>query len=158
AYKGGGWPWDRAFMQAAAYLAVMQALPVVARSETPNGAFPYWVALDKHTPAGKTALREGAKRLKLPARQGMWRSFYFESALVNDSSPSYWWTRETQWRLKQVGLTPEAAQTLWQTVRPVVADLLDTGANALRQHLENETHGVKCVATDPEPELFPNPP
>ncbi len=145
AYKGGGWPWDRAFMQAAAYLAVTHDVPVVSRSESTNSALPYWVALDKHTPAGKTALREVAKRLKLPVRQVMWVSFYCESALANDSSPSYWWERETRWRLKQVGLTPETAQTLWQTLRPLVAELLSTEATALRQHLETEVCGLQVV-------------
>lgn len=158
AYKGGGWPWDRAFMQAAAYLAVIHGVPEVPHSERTNGAFPYWVALDKHTPAGKTALREVAKKLKLPARQVMWVSFYCESALANARWRSYWWERETRWRLKQVGLTPEAAQSLWQTLRPVVADLLHTEAEALRRHLVSEGHGVMVAGPDPEPALFPNPP
>jgi hypothetical protein len=158
AFKGGGWPWDRAFMQAAAYLAITQGVPVVPRGETTSGAFPYWVALDKHTPAGKTALREVAKRLKLPARQVMWVSFYCESALANHRSPSYWWERETRWRLKQVGLTPEAAQTLWQTLQPLVAELLGTGAMVLRQHLETEAHGGQVAASDLVTSLFPNPP
>ena len=37
AYKGGGWPWDRAFMQSAAYLAVTHGVPEVAYSDRMDG-------------------------------------------------------------------------------------------------------------------------
>jgi hypothetical protein len=94
AYRRGGWPWDRAFMQAAAYLAVSTFVLTPPRARTDRGAFPYWVALDKHTSAGKQALRQAAKQLGIPSRQVLWLGFYFESALTNEMQPSYWWSRE----------------------------------------------------------------
>jgi hypothetical protein len=137
AYRGGGWPWDRAFMQAAAYLAVTRGVPQVAFAKHREEEFPYWVALDKHTLTGKATLRETAKRLKASSQQVMWASFYCESAVVNESVSSYWWSREIRWRLKKVGLTLEMAQSLWQTARAIITDLLCSQAQALQQHLEN---------------------
>jgi hypothetical protein len=72
AHRQGGWPWDRAFMQAAAYLAATQELPEAMPARSESARLPLWVALDKHTPQGKAVLRSIAKRVGVPWRQLLW--------------------------------------------------------------------------------------
>jgi len=148
-FRKGGWPWDRAFMQAAAYLAVTCGLPPVRCAEnfdTDVESFPFWVALDKHTPQGKKALREAVKITGVPWRQVNWASFYFESASANEVAPSRWWSREVEWRLGKTGLSYEEARSVWRKVRPVVIDLLRDESEQLREHLN--------VPTPQQMELF----
>lgn len=139
-YRRGGWPWDRAFMQTAAYLAVTTGLPVanqVNRFGHSTWDFPFWVALDKHTPQGKKALREAAKRVGIPWRQMNWISFYFESALANAIAPSPWWKREMEWRLNCTGLDIDTARSIWTTTRQVVIEILNEDADRLRAHVQS---------------------
>src|SRR5205823_11131029 len=128
AFRGGGWPWDRAFMQASAYLAVTQELPNVSIVERQSTVFPFWVALDKHTPEGKEALRRAAKIVGIPWRQALWVSFYFESALTNAAVKSSWWEREIQWRLRRIGLSYDEARSVWYEVQSVVSEVLKPAA------------------------------
>jgi hypothetical protein len=139
AFRKGGWPWDRAFMQAAAYLAVTTTIPDPRRAKTESGSFPYWVALDKHTPAGKQAIRQAAKELGVASQQALWLSFYFESVLANEVEPSYWWSREVQWRLGRIGLTYDEGKALWNKLRPLVVELLQDKAGDLERHLHHPT-------------------
>ena len=118
AYRKGGWPWDRAFIQATAYLAIKNGMPEVPIVHNVKARFPFWVALDKHTPQGKTALREASKKTGLPWRQLNWVSFYCESGLVDDSISSQWWNREIEWRLSKVGLSLGTAKSMWAEARP----------------------------------------
>src|SRR5579884_855686 len=108
AYKRGGWPWDQAFILAAAYLAVTGGVPEARRAAGVTEAFPYWVALDRHTPQGKVALANVARSEGLPISQLRWTSFYFEGARTNEATPSRWWDSEIEWRLRQVGLDVNA--------------------------------------------------
>src|SRR5207244_11927854 len=64
AHRTGGWPWDKAFMQAAAYLAVTREIPKVRKAEVALSC-PLWVGIDKHTPKGKEALIKAASELHL---------------------------------------------------------------------------------------------
>ena len=139
AHRRGGWPWDRAFMQAAAYLAVTEALPEHDQLPTAPLDCPVWVGIDKHTPTGKIALRQVATQLHVPPRQLAWASFYFESALVNVDLSGSWFRRETDWRLRQVGLVYDEARDLWQRARPLVYELLAPEAATLGEHLAIDT-------------------
>lgn len=146
-YRRGGWPWDRAFMQAAAYLSVTQPLPEVETAKNGVDEFPFWVALDKHTPQGKVVLRGLAQKTKTPWRHLVWTSFYYESALTNDAVDSPWWKREVEWRLRKVGLDHGEARIIWSKVRPLMAEELESHAEELRRHIEQPV-GVTS-------ELFP---
>jgi hypothetical protein len=138
-YRKGGWPWDRAFTQAAAYLAVADGLPKPQTVEKPNDRtqFPFWVALDKHTPQGKTVLREVANKTRIPWRQLNWVSFYFQSAIVNKLAPSRWWKKETEWRLGKIGLSFHEAESIWAKAQPLFVELLHHESVRLEQHLGN---------------------
>lgn len=136
AHRQGGWPWDRAFMQAAAYLAVIEGVPDVRPAKQKLKEFPFWVALDKHTPQGKQGFREAAKRLEVSWYQLSWVSFYFESALTNKATDSFWWSKEVQWRLHSIGLDTDKARLLWDKARPVFSEILRTQGEQLQEHID----------------------
>lgn len=136
AHRRGGWPWDKAFMQAAAYIAITEGLPAVRTAKRKKlKEFPLWIALDKHTPQGKQGLREAAKNIGIPWYQLFWVSFYFESAITNEEADSYWWSREVRWRLHSVGLDVEKARVLWYKAQPIVSRILTMEAEQLQYHL-----------------------
>lgn len=138
-YRKGGWPWDKALTQAAAYLAVTDGIPKpqkVDRSNTEE-KFPFWVALDKHTPQGKTALREVANQTRIPWRQLNWASFYFESAIVNNLAPSRWWKKEREWRLGKAALSVHEAKSVWVEAKPLFVELLQHKPGDLEQHIHD---------------------
>ena len=136
AYRKGGWPWDRAFMQAAAYLAVMDGLPKLHTGVKLESKFPFWVALDKHTPQGKEVLSKIAKETGFPWRQLNWVSFYCESGFVHKLAQSHWWDREIKWRLQKVGLSLDEAKSMWTEARPIFVELLQNESERLEQHLD----------------------
>lgn len=145
-FRRGGWPWDRAFVQAAAYLAARTDIPIACDVPKCPIPCPYWVAIDKHTSRGKHVLGDVARMVNLSQEQILWVSFYFESAIVNDLSESLWWEREIKWRLKTVHLEYEQAICTWQKFQVLVCDMLATDANRLREYVET---------TDPDrPRLF----
>jgi len=135
AFRGGGWPWDRAFMQAAAYLEVTDCRLHSDSTEATKGPFPFWIAIDKHTEAGRKALSSAAKTLRLPVRQLSWASFYCEGAVTNYSTESPWWNAEMKWRLMRVGLTVLQAKILWDGARPSIIDLLYEQSTSLQEHI-----------------------
>jgi hypothetical protein len=126
------WPWDKACILAGALLATIGQVPPIEPAGPPQEEFPYWVALDKHTPEGKVALAEIAKQLKSPYRRLIWASFYCESARVNRLLPSPWWYAERTWRLERAGLSWDTAQELWSRARPLIRQRLEAEAAALR--------------------------
>lgn len=130
------WEWDKACILAGALLATLEKVPTVVPAAPPVGDFPYWVALDKHTPEGKAALAAVAKEAKSSYRQIIWASFYFESACVNELLPSPWWEAERAWRLRRAGLTLQQAERLWLTTRPLVRARLEDDAARLRRLVE----------------------
>lgn len=154
AHRKGGWPWDRAFMLAAAYLAVTGPIAEINISPNePSEEFPFWIALDKHTSEGKRALRQVAQEFNVPASQLLWASFYCESALTNKCIESPWWTAERRWRLGKIGLTVDHAHTLWEKVRPTLTEILAEEANHLRiAYTDNDNHpGTPGDGEDPLP-------
>ncbi len=135
AYRRGGWPWDQAFMLAAACLAVSEDAPAAQRAAPVRAEFPFWVALDRHTPRGKLVLREVARREGFNLSQLRWTSFYFEGARTNEAVPSAWWDAEVEWRLRQVGLDPVSGREFWDRAGPAVEAALAGEAAALREHV-----------------------
>lgn len=134
-FRKGGWPWDRAFLLAATYIAVREGVPEIRNAAQTSKPFPFWVALDKHTPLGREALHAAAKMLNLPARQVLWASFYFESAAVNSATESLWWAKEVRWRLQRVGLDYETGTSLWYKVKPTVIQLVEQESENLQWHI-----------------------
>ena len=133
------WPWDKACLLAAAYLATAGPIPECPDAASDDTEFPYWVALDKHTPQGKDALRQLARDRSIPYRHLIWASFYFESAKVNALLHSPWWIAERTWRLRQAGLSPESGLGLWEHVRSDFAARLAREAEQLHQDIESPT-------------------
>ncbi len=145
AYRKAGWPWDRAFIQASVYLAVLKdGIPPTsdAVDRLGGGDFPFYVALDKHTGEGKVALRMVSQEIGVSYRLLNWVSFYCESGRVNDRHPSPWWKREVDWRLAKVGLTPHEAEAIWNGARSRFMELLNDEARVLRGHVLNGALGA----------------
>jgi hypothetical protein len=134
------WGWDKACIIAGAFFAATVGVPESRKATEAEGAFPYWVALDKHTPEGKEALHEIARERGVSYRHLIWSSFYFESAKVNALVESPWWKSEREWRLSRAGLTTGAAEQLWEGLRPIIAERLRPQAEELREAVE--AHGA----------------
>jgi hypothetical protein len=130
------WPWDKACILAGALLATKGQLPTLETAKEPSEDFPYWVALDKHTPEGKAALIEVAKQVNSSYRRLIWASFYCESTCVNKLLPSPWWDAERMWRLRRAGLSFDATQELWSRARPLVRQRLEREATSLKRFVE----------------------
>lgn len=127
------WEWDKTCILAGALLACTKGVPSINFCEAPDRViFPYWVALDKHTPEGKEALRKISTRLGATYRQIIWASFYCESAATNALSPSPWWEAERAWRLAKAGMSFDSASKLWESVRPSLQAELALQATALQ--------------------------
>lgn len=140
AHRTRHWPWDRAFMQAAAFLAVnADKVKLPGLSEKPPLELPTWVALDRHTPTGKAALRMVAREFGYTLEVLSWASFYWEGATVNALEESGWWAREVEWRFASVGVTPEQGRSLWHRIRPHMAEILSNAANELDQAVADLT-------------------
>jgi hypothetical protein len=132
------WGWDKACILAGAFLAATKGVPPLVDAEVSDAPFPYWVALDKHTPRGKEALKTLANVRQLGWRQLIWCSFYFESAVVNSLSESIWWEAECSWRLGKVRLTPADGFALWSRVRQFYQAEVTEDAERLRSDLESD--------------------
>jgi hypothetical protein len=132
------WGWDKACLIAGAFLASTAGVPEFRAASNLDSPFPYWVALDKHTPEGKLALRAVAKERCLPYRHVIWSSFYFESAKANALAESPWWNAEQTWRLTRAGLTSNAARDLWNGLRLLVAARLESQAEELQRAIETQ--------------------
>jgi len=132
-FSRASWPWDKAFMAAGAYLSLKSDIPLATYAEpSREAAFPYWVAVDKHTPQGKIALRKVASVMGIPDIKLQWISFYLESAKTENLSFSPWWECETRWRLSEVDLTQAAAADLWDTASPLVQAAVIESTDLLR--------------------------
>jgi hypothetical protein len=135
------WGWDKACILAGAFLAATGDIPACGDGPVPDCEFPYWVALDKHTPDGKEALRQLGIELGVSYRHLIWAGFYFESATVNSLSASPWFEAERAWRLKRAGLSPESGSELWSRVRSSLSQRLHEAAQGLRKNVELTRQG-----------------
>jgi len=127
------WNWDKACILAGALLSTKGDMPVLEPAQVTKGKFPYWVALDKHTPQGKLVLKEVAVQMNSSYRQLIWASFYCESARVNRLVSSPWWEAEKTWRLRRAGLTVGSAEALWSRAHSSVRERLMSEAAHLRK-------------------------
>jgi hypothetical protein len=128
-------PHDQAMAMAAAYLA-LHAVPAEIPAAPPvPGPFPFWAVFDRHTAAGRRALRDVSRDLHIPARQLEWCGYYYESARANADAPSLWWRRYCAWCFARHGLSPEEAPLLWAPARRQLAEALAPDAHALQAEL-----------------------
>jgi hypothetical protein len=135
-FRKAGWPWDRAFAQAAAYLAISSHIPETNYTQQcAIGEFPFWVGIDKHTREGKLAIREAAKQMGVNANKALWLAFYFESAVCNALDYSSWWQKEVTWRMKKLQFSMEEAKETWEKIKPIVIELLKEQAERLKEDL-----------------------
>lgn len=137
-FRKSGWPWDRAFAQAAAYLAITSDVPNTRfLTQRSDPEFPLWAAIDKHTQQGKAAIRAAAKSLKFNANKALWLAFYFESAQCNEIENSPWWDREKKWRMQKLGLTIEEGEQAWTSMKLIVIQSLRDETEKLRDKIGN---------------------
>lgn len=134
--KKAGWPWDKAFTYAAALLAIKHPIPSIRDVQgMSKDAFPFWIAIDKHTQDGKETIRKAAQELCIPSNTALWLSFYYESAVCQSLAPSPWWERERKWRLGKLHLSDSEARTKWDSLRQIVAELLTHKAAAIAERI-----------------------
>lgn len=133
-FKLGGWPWDLAFMQAAAYLAVAFGIP----KNEPTGIkmeVPFWAGMDKHTSAGKLALTEVAKQVNCSRSLLFTISFYLESAVCNDMGESLWWDKEVAWSLSKFKVSMNDANEIWEKAKPLFINYLSEELIEFENHI-----------------------
>ena len=143
----GASSFDRAVIQAAAYLAATTGLPDLqpefgqeSRQEplsidSADGGFDYWVVFDHHTREGQRALADISRDLHIPFSQLRWLLFYFEGARIGQRSGSAWWRRYCQWQFKKVGIGLEQAHLIWQVARPQLMAALTEDASRLHREI-----------------------
>ncbi len=137
------WGWDKATILAGAYLAVSNEVPPISASRLTESSFPYWIALDKHTPEGKKAFRSISSQFGVPYRHLIWASFYYESAIVNDLYTSVWFDCERNWRLRKAGMTETEAEKLWINIRSMICQELEEDAEKLRAQVECQSDQIR---------------
>lgn len=134
-FRQVGLPRDRAVIQAAAYLAAVGGIPPVRPAAPQPHAFPYWVALDMHTPQGRRVLNDVARDLHIPLKQLEWTLFYFEGAQTNASIESVWWERSCAWYFDKIGLPMEEAHLIWEPAKVQVVEELTEESRQLHREL-----------------------
>lgn len=143
------WGWDKATILGGALLAATSGVPVLAQAGGTETEFPFWVALDKHTPEGKVALHRISERCGQRYRQMIWSGFYCESAVVDELERSPWFEAEREWRLRKAGLTVPEAFELWSRVRPHVQSEVSVGARKLREQVQLGLAGAQDLFSQP---------
>jgi hypothetical protein len=133
--KKTGFPWEKAFCLAGAYLGIVEGIPDIKQSMPSDSPFPYWIALDHQTPQGRRVLRDIARDLHIQLPQLIWTFFYFEGAITNSSLPSKWWQMACDWRFRKVGLKPEEAHLLWEPAKIQVKEALADDSRQLHNDL-----------------------
>lgn len=123
-FERTGLPHDKAVLHAAAYLTLTGDFPLLKEQPPLDSKFPFWIALDGHTPEGRQALKDIARDLHISLPQLEWTFFYFEGALTNGEIPSKWWDRHCRWHFKKIDLPAEEAHLLWDPARVQLAEAL----------------------------------
>jgi len=130
-----GLPRDNAIIQAAAYLAGTGPVTEMETAVTEEKTFPYWVALDQHTPEGRRTLKDISRDLHIELSQLEWIAFYSEGNTTNDMCSSPWWDRYCAWRFQKIGIPAEEAPLLWVPVRPQVIAALEEESRQLHKDI-----------------------
>jgi hypothetical protein len=130
-----GQPHEKAYTQAAAYLAVSGSFPEVQLSDRTLLEFPYNVVFDAHTAQGKQSLHDIARDLHIPFRQLAWTQFYFESCVTNGAQPSQWWERYSRWRFEKLGIPLEEAYLIWEPAKKQLIEALAEDGHLLHKEI-----------------------
>jgi hypothetical protein len=135
-FKNIGRPFDRAIIQAAAYmLTLTNQSPALFKVAPEDERFPYWVVFDHHVAQGKQALVQISRDLHLPYPQMKWMLFFYEGSNTQKRLSSIWWDRYCAWRFKKVGLSPEVSALIWTTARPQLMAALKEDASRLHRDI-----------------------
>lgn len=134
-FKNIGSPFERAVIQAAAYLLTFVEPPEIFRVDPANDRFPYWVAFDHHVRQGREALVQISRDLHIPVSQLKWMFFYYEGAQTQKRLKSLWWDRYCAWRFEKAGMVSEQAQLMWSSVHPQLMATLTEDANRLHREV-----------------------
>lgn len=146
-YKHAGWPWDKAFAISAAYLSVFHESQEISQPNTESIDCPYWIAIDKHTPEGKSALARCEKKFRLEKTLIGWIQFYLESARCSNFEPAIWWERERNWRLAKHGLSVFDASQLWLDISGYIREILQSTDERLTEELKKATQAYEITIT-----------
>jgi hypothetical protein len=131
------WPWDKAFVLSSAFLGCQNEIPRINQSNVlVPSSFPYWIAVDKHTPQGKKAINQVALKLRVSFNVLQWVSFYFESAKVQEMAESNWWNSDLTWRFSSLGFSMEEAKALWEKAAPLVENAVNDDVNKIKNLIE----------------------
>ncbi len=145
--KKAGWPWDKAFAYATALFAAKCSLPMLESIPTDDTSeFLFWIAIDKHTPKGKSTIRAVAEEMGVRSNIALWLSFYLESGVCSHLVESRWWEREKRWRFSKLGLAEGEAEGVWARLRPTVAERLAVDADRLRQRISSYLSATQAPA------------
>ncbi|WXL25304.1 hypothetical protein WG219_18675 [Ectopseudomonas mendocina] len=136
AFRGSGLPGDKVFSLASAYLAVINQIPALSMPEYVAEAFPYWIAIDKHTEPGKQALQQCAEALHVEYRTLGTIQYYLEGGLCRNLEPSRWWERDVRWQLERLGLLDGRAEVIWQDASAYLQTHLSAQVEAFKDELE----------------------
>jgi hypothetical protein len=134
-FKNVGRRRDKAVVQAAAYLAAFTPIPQIEPVEQADKVFPYWIALDMHTPQGRRVLKDVARDLHISPKQLQWSMFYFEGAKTNAAVESNWWQRSCEWYFQKTGLPMAEAHLIWEPAKPQVIEALADESRQLHREL-----------------------
>jgi hypothetical protein len=135
-YRRVGTLRERAVTSAAACLAAEAPVPPIRPAATTPGPFPYWVALDVHTPEGRRTYHDIARDLHIPLEMLEWVGYHLENAVPDRlQQPAPWWDRLCRWRLGRLGLTPAEAPLLWEPARLQIQEALLEESEALRKRV-----------------------
>lgn len=135
-FKKVSWLCDKAFIIAAAYLAINNDIPEIIPSKIML-VTPYWVGIDKHTQPGKQIIKKVAYEMNIDVEKALCLSFYFEGALCNQIQSNFWWNKEVSLKIQNLGLSLEQAQEIWNKLKIRVSHLLTEESLKVEQALEN---------------------
>jgi hypothetical protein len=155
-YRNSGSPQDRAVLQAATYLAVVDQWPPIKMEKLTEQHFPFWVAFDSHTAEGNRVFRDIARDLHIPLPQLEWTSFYFEGAKANAESAAKWWDKHCRWHFRKIDLPVEEAHLLWEPAKPQIMEALEEESRNLHGALYQWklNHLEQVVALKKQVEIF----
>ncbi len=150
-HRLAGWPWDKAFALASAYLFVSHDIPeVTLQSPKEIIDFPFWVAIDKHTSTGKQALLKCSEKFNLNKTVIGWIQFYLESAKCENLETSPWWEREKSWRLESEGVGGDKSTIIWNNISDFIKEIVAAEASNIKEELEHSLITYKTIIKNQE--------